>query len=101
MAQLQTAWGQTQIKAGAVLNAKNKEALAQARDLIDQVLAAAEPAAETGKGAAPQQSVYSLALNPGAEPQGGRPAGESVNLAEILEGTKALHQLVCPPSSAA
>ena len=101
VAQLQTTWGQAQIKAGAVLNAKNKEALAQARELIDQVLAAAEPAAEAGKDAAPQQTIYSLALNPGAEPQGGRPAGESVNLAEILEGTKALHQMICPPAAAA
>jgi HK97 family phage prohead protease len=83
-------------KAGAVLNAKNKEALTQARDLISQVLAAAESSSSEGLAATPNQSIYSLALNPGQEPHGGRPAGDSVNLTEILAGTKELHQLTCP-----
>lgn len=83
-------------KAGAVLNAKNKEALTQARDLISQVLAAAESSSSAGLAATPNQSIYSLALNPGQEPHGGRPAGDSVNLAEILAGAKELHQLTCP-----
>jgi len=83
-------------RAGAVLNAKNKEALTQARDLISQVLAAAEGSSSEGKDATPNQSIYSLALNPGQEPHGGRPAGDSVNLAEILAGAKELHQLTCP-----
>jgi len=96
VAQLQAAWEGAMIKAGAVLNAKNKEALTQARDLISQVLAAAESSASDGKGATPNQSIYSLALNPGPEPPGGRPVGESLNLAEILEGTKELHQMICP-----
>jgi hypothetical protein len=96
VAELKAAWEGAMAKAGAVLNAKNKEALTQARDLISQVLAAAESSASEGKGEAPNQSIYSLALNPGPEPPGGRPAGESVNLAEILEGTKELHQLICP-----
>lgn len=86
-------------KAGAVLNAKNKEALTQARDLISQVLAAAEGSSSEGKVATPNQSIYSLALNPGQEPHGGRPAGDSVNLAEILAGTKELHQLTCPSNA--
>ena len=98
VAQLQAAWEGAMVKAGAVLNAKNKEALTQARDLIGQVLAAAESSSSDGKGAAPHQSIYSLALNPGQEPPGGRPAGDSVNLAEILEGTKELHQMICPAS---
>ena len=86
-------------KAGAVLNAKNKEALTQARDLINQVLAAAESSSSEGLAATPNQSIYSLALNPGQEPHGGRPAGDSVNLAEILAGAKELHQLTCPSNA--
>ncbi len=86
-------------KAGAVLNAKNKEALTQARDLISQVLAAAESSSSDGLAVAPNQSIYSLALNPGQEPQGGRPAGDSVNMAEILAGAKELHQLTCPSNA--
>jgi hypothetical protein len=85
------------IKAGAVLNAKNKEALIQARDLVGQVLAAAEGSSD-GKESPENQSIYSLALNPGPEPPGERPAGETINLAEILEGTKELHQMICPAS---
>jgi HK97 family phage prohead protease len=86
-------------KAGAVLNAKNKEALTQARDLINQVLAAAESSSSEGLAGTPNQSIYSLALNPGQEPHGGRPAGDSVNLAEILAGAKELHQLTCPSNA--
>ena len=86
-------------KAGAVLNAKNKEALTQARDLINQVLAAAESSSSEGLATTPNQSIYSLALNPGQEPHGGRPAGDSVNLAEILAGAKELHQLTCPSNA--
>ena len=86
-------------KAGAVLNAKNKEALTQARDLINQVLAAAESSSSEGLASTPNQSIYSLALNPGQEPHGGRPAGDSVNLAEILAGAKELHQLTCPSNA--
>lgn len=65
-------------KAGAVLSAKNKTALKNAQAMIQQVLDAAEPA-DDGKGADPdnKQSIYSLALNPGNEPEGGRQAGES------------------------
>jgi HK97 family phage prohead protease len=85
------------IKAGAVLNAKNKEALTQARDLVGQVLAAAEGSSD-GKEGPENQSIYSLALNPGPEPPGERLAGETINLAEILEGTKELHQMICPAS---
>ncbi|MEW6657235.1 MAG: HK97 family phage prohead protease [Thermodesulfobacteriota bacterium] len=96
VARLQASWEGAMAKAGAVLNAKNKEALTQARDLIDQVLAAAEGSTSNGKSTAPNQSIYSLALNPGQEPPGGRPAGDSLNLAEILEGTKELHQMICP-----
>jgi hypothetical protein len=96
VAQLQAAWEGAMAKAGAVLNAKNKEALTQARDLISQVLAAAESSSSDGKGAVPNNSIYSLALNPGPEPPGKRPAGDSLNLAEILEGTKELHQMICP-----
>jgi hypothetical protein len=96
VAELKSAWEEAMARAGAVLNAKNKEALTQARDLIGQVLAAAESSASNGKGAAPNQSIYSLALNPGQEPPGGRPAGDALNLAEILEGTKELHQMICP-----
>ena len=84
-------------RAGAVLNAKNKAALQQAVALIQQVLTAADPAAEEGKSVTPTQSIYSLALNPGDEPHGERPAGElSVDMAEILNLTKNFYQTVCP-----
>jgi len=84
-------------RAGAVLNAKNKAALQQAVALIQQVLTAADPAADEGKSVTPTQSIYSLALNPGDEPQGERPAGElSVDMAEILNLTKNFYQTVCP-----
>ena len=84
-------------KAGAVLNAKNKAALQQAVALIQQVLTAADPAADEGKSVTPTQSIYSLALNPGDEPQGERPAGElPVDMAEILNLTKNFYQTVCP-----
>jgi HK97 family phage prohead protease len=84
-------------RAGAVLNAKNKAALQQAVALIQQVLTAADPASEEGKSVTPIQSIYSLALNPGDEPQGERPAGElSVDMAEILNLTKNFYQTVCP-----
>jgi HK97 family phage prohead protease len=98
-AQLQAALEAAIAKAGAVLNAKNKEALTQARDLISQVLAAAESSSSAGLAATPNQSIYSLALNPGQEPHGGRPAGDSVNMAEILAGAKELHQLTCPSNA--
>ena len=96
---LQAAMEAAIAKAGAVLNAKNKEALTQARDLISQVLAAAESSSSAGLAATPNQSIYSLALNPGQEPHGGRPAGDSVNLAEILASAKELHQLTCPSNA--
>lgn len=84
-------------KAGAVLSAKNKAALQQAVALIQQVLTAADPVADEGKSVTPTQSIYSLALNPGDEPQGERPAGElSVDMAEILNLTKIFYQTVCP-----
>jgi uncharacterized protein len=84
-------------KTGAVLNAKNKAALQQAVALIQQVLTAADPASDEGKSVTPTQSIYSLALNPGDEPQGERPAGElSVDMAEILNLTKNFYQTVCP-----
>jgi hypothetical protein len=86
-------------KAGAVLNAKNKAALVQAQTLIQQVLAAAEPASEEGKGATPNQSIYSLALNPGEEPHGGRQAGGSetaeADIEELRSLTQSLHHTVC------
>lgn len=96
VSELKAAWEGAMAKAGAVLNAKNKEALTQARELISQVLAAAEGSSSDGKGAALNQSIYSLALNPGQEPPGGRLAGGSLNLAEILEGTKELRQMIRP-----
>lgn len=87
----------SETKAGAVLNAKNKAALQQAVALIQQVLTAADPAADEGKSVTPTQSIYSLALNPGDEPQGERPAGElPVDMAEILNLTKNFYQTVCP-----
>jgi hypothetical protein len=86
-------------KAGAVLSAKNKTALKNAQIMIQQVLDAAEPAAdEDGKGkeVPKKESIYSLALNPGNEPEGERQAGGSVDMGEILQLTKNLHKTAHP-----
>jgi len=82
-------------KAGAVLSAKNKTALKNAQAMIQQVLDAAEPADDEGKAATPTPSIYSLALNPGEEPEGGRQAGGSLDMAEIMHLTKELKQSPC------
>jgi HK97 family phage prohead protease len=82
-------------KAGAVLNAKNKAALQQAVALIGQVLTAAEPASDEGKGITPTPSIYSLALNPGEKPDGERQAGDAEAIASITESIKNLHGAVC------
>ena len=81
-------------KAGAVLSAKNKTALKNAQAMIQQVLDAAEPADDGDKSieAPKTESIYSLALNPGTEPEGGRRAGGSEGMAEILNMTKTLNQ---------
>lgn len=86
-------------KAGAVLSAKNKTALKNAQAMIQQVLDAAEPASDEGdsKEVPKPESIYSLALNPGIEPEGERLAGEcEIDLAEIRNLTQNLHTSMCP-----
>jgi len=82
------------IKAGAVLSAKNKAALKQAQALIQEVLDSAEsaPSEENGK-ANQSKDIYSLALNPGVKPQGGRPAG-GTDLNQILSKTLKIQQRI-------
>jgi HK97 family phage prohead protease len=82
------------IKAGAVLSAKNKAALKQAQALIQEVLDSAEPTGSEENGAATQnKDIYSLALNPGVKPQGGRPAG-GTDLNQILSKTLKIQQRI-------
>jgi hypothetical protein len=75
-----------------VLSAKNKAALKQAQALIQEVLDSAEPPGSEESGEATQsKDIYSLALNPGLKPQGGRPAGE-LDINQLLNQTLKIHQ---------
>jgi len=82
------------IKAGAVLSAKNKASLKQAQALIQEVLDSSEsaPSEENGK-ANQNKDIYSLALNPGVKPQGGKPAG-GTDLNQILSKTLKIQQRI-------
>jgi hypothetical protein len=99
----QTKISELELKAGAVLSAKNKTALKNAQAMIQQVLDASEPADDSGKSAeAPEnQSIYSLALNPGEQPHGERQAGEAeeaeagAEIEELRTLTQNLHLTVC------
>jgi HK97 family phage prohead protease len=75
-----------QSKAGAVLSAKNKAALAEARDRIQAVLDAAEGTQEEGKSQI--TDYYSLAMDPENAPPGGSSPKEDPDLTKIFELTK-------------
>jgi HK97 family phage prohead protease len=75
-----------QVKAGAVLSAKNKAALAEARDRIQAVLDAAEgTGSEEGKSKI--TDYYSLAMDPESEVHGSS-VGDDPDLAKIFELTQ-------------
>ncbi|MDD5640042.1 MAG: HK97 family phage prohead protease [Syntrophales bacterium] len=74
-----------QVKAGAVLSAKNKAALAEARDRIQAVLDAAEGSgSEEGKSKI--TDYYSLAMDPESEVPGS--SGDDPDLTKIFELTQ-------------
>jgi HK97 family phage prohead protease len=75
-----------QVKAGAVLSAKNKAALAEARDRIQAVLDAAEGSG-TEEGKSKITDYYSLAMDPESELPGNTP-GDAPDLAKIFELTQ-------------
>ncbi|MGO9622147.1 MAG: HK97 family phage prohead protease [Desulfobaccales bacterium] len=81
--------GAGQTKSGAVLSAKNKEALKKAVGHIQGVLDAAE-----GSGEETGMSYYRLALTPGKEPHGARQASEPEIPEEIGEMMKEIHQTI-------
>ncbi|MDD5640378.1 MAG: HK97 family phage prohead protease [Syntrophales bacterium] len=74
------------VKAGAVLSAKNKAALAEARDRIQAVLDAAEGSG-TEEGKTKITDYYSLAMDPESELPGNTPEG-APDLAKIFELTQ-------------
>ncbi len=75
-----------QVKAGAVLSAKNKAALAEARDRIQAVLEAAEGSG-TEEGKTKITDYYSLAMDPEGEVPGSSP-GDDPDLTRIFELTQ-------------
>jgi hypothetical protein len=81
--------GAGQTRSGAVLSAKNKEALKKAVGQIQGVLDAAE-----GSGEETGMSYYRLALTPGKEPHGARQASEHEIPEEIGEMMKEIHHTI-------
>jgi HK97 family phage prohead protease len=75
-----------QVKAGAVLSAKNKAALAEARDRIQAVLDAAE-GSSTEEGKSKITDYYSLAMDPESEVPGSTPRDDT-DLTRIFELTQ-------------
>jgi len=74
-----------QVKAGAVLSAKNKAALAEARDRIQAVLDAAEGSGQE-EGKSNITDYYSLAMDPESEVPGS--SGDDPDLTQIFELTQ-------------
>jgi HK97 family phage prohead protease len=84
-----------QSKAGAVLSAKNKAALAEARDRIQAVLDAAEGTQEEGKSQI--TDYYSLAMDPENAPSG---EGQDSDLTKIFELTQEVAKIFKLPVAA-
>jgi HK97 family phage prohead protease len=100
--------GEFNLKAGAVLSAKNKDKLTKAmghmmdahqhcKDVMD---AAAKPEENAAHEPEPKPSYYRTALDPGAEPHGARPADaiaekEAAEVEELRTLTANLHLTVC------
>jgi HK97 family phage prohead protease len=88
-----------QVKAGAVLSAKNREALVEARDRIQAVLDAAE-GSSTEEGKTKITDYYSLAMDPENAPPGGGSPGEDPDLTKIIELTKEVAKIFKLPVAA-
>jgi HK97 family phage prohead protease len=88
-----------QVKAGAVLSAKNKAALAEARDRIQSVLDAAEGAGQE-EGKSHISDYYSLAMDPENSPPGGGSPGEDPDLTKIFELTQEVAKIFKLPVAA-
>jgi len=76
-----------QVKAGAVLSAKNKSALVEARDRIQAVLDAAEGSGQEEGGKSKITDYYSLAMDPESEIPGSS-LGDAPELKKIFELTQ-------------
>ncbi|MBI4764664.1 MAG: HK97 family phage prohead protease [Deltaproteobacteria bacterium] len=87
-----------QVKAGAVLSAKNKAALAEARDRIQAVLDAAEGSG-TDTGKTKITDYYSLAMDPESELPGSSP-GDAPDLLRIFELTQEVAKIFKLPVAA-
>jgi HK97 family phage prohead protease len=88
-----------QVKAGAVLSAKNKAALAEARDRIQSVLDAAEGSAQE-EGKSHITDYYSLAMDPENAPPGGSSPREDLDLTKIFELTQEVAKIFKLPVAA-
>lgn len=87
-----------QVKAGAVLSAKNKAALAKARDRIQAVLDAAE-SSDTDTGKTKITDYYSLAMDPESEVPGNT-SREDQDLTKIFELTQEVAKIFKLPAAA-
>jgi len=87
-----------QVKAGAVLSAKNKTALAEARDRIQAVLDAAEGSTQE-EAKSNITDYYSLAMDPESEVPGSSPEDDS-DLTKIFELTQEVAKIFKLPAIA-
>ncbi|MDD2900815.1 MAG: HK97 family phage prohead protease [Syntrophales bacterium] len=86
------------VKAGAVLSAKNKAALAEARDRIQAVLDAAEGSGQE-EGKTKITDYYSLAMDPESEVPGNS-TGDDPDLNKIFELTQEVAKIFKLPAAA-
>jgi len=89
-----------QLKAGAVLSAKNKSALVEARDRIQAVLDAAEGSGSEEGGKSNITDYYSLAMDPDGELPGERSPGDDPDLKKIFELTQEVAKIFKLPVAA-
>jgi hypothetical protein len=87
-----------QVKAGAVLSAKNKAALAEARDRIQAVLDAAEGSTQE-EAKSNITDYYSLAMDPESRVPGSSPEDDS-DLTKIFELTQEVAKIFKLPAIA-
>jgi hypothetical protein len=88
-----------QVKAGAVLSAKNKAALAEARDRIQSVLDAADGSGQEEGGKSKITDYYSLAMDPESELPGSS-IGDAPELKKIFELTQEVAKIFKLPVAA-
>jgi hypothetical protein len=89
-----------QVKAGAVLSAKNKAALAEARDRIQAVLDAAEGSGQEEGGKSNVTDYYSLAMDPENELPGESSPQDAPDLKKIFELTQEVAKIFKLPVAA-